>query len=329
MVDEIELVRQLGAVEPLPHEVAVRTEAALRSAMALSRAERAAPHGARLWPVDVESGGRQVKSTQRTRRAAVGAAAAAVVIGGAGAGVVLTSHLASPARHAMADRRVPTPLAAMAGTVHAKTAAYVVDHLRTALDANTAVLVTLSHAPNARTGQPMTTETWSSATSRTSRTEVLDATGSPITGYVLTTATRQATVVRINYKNKTWTTTSFPFGSSTSASAAAPLPETPKQVAARLQAAVEQGSVSVMSATTVDGQPALELRQAVAASGTLPAGVLATWVDPTTYLPIREVDTTAGATIATDYRWLPDTLTNRRLLTAAAAIPAGFAQVAG
>jgi hypothetical protein len=58
-------------------------------------------------------------------------------------------------------------------------------------------------------------------------------------------------------------------------------------------------------------------------------------VDADTYLPIREIDTPAGAApgspqlIQDDYQWLPANPGNLQFVTAAAAIPAGFTQVAG
>ena len=50
------------------------------------------------------------------------------------------------------------------------------------------------------------------------------------------------------------------------------------------------------------------------------------------HLPIREIDTapgvspTSGQAIREDYRWLPATQANLRLLTPAGAIPPGFTQ---
>ena len=52
-----------------------------------------------------------------------------------------------------------------------------------------------------------------------------------------------------------------------------------------------------------------------------------------TYLPIQEIDTAPGQTpasplaIRNDYTWLPGTKANLRLLTTAAAIPAGFTKI--
>ena len=138
------------------------------------------------------------------------AAAAAVVVGGAGA--TLASGSGSPARHAPAGSGAgaPTSPSTPLGTTHAETAAYVVDRLQAAVDGNTAILFTLVHAPDAAIGQPVTTESWSSATSRTTRTEVLDAAGNPTTGSVLTVSFQQTTAVSINYETRTWSTTTYP-----------------------------------------------------------------------------------------------------------------------
>ena len=78
---------------------------------------------------------------------------------------------------------------------------------------------------------------------------------------------------------------------------------------------------------TVDGQTAIHLTEHLA------GGQINLWVSPTTYLPIREIDTAPGVPLTSDkairddYRWLPATAANLRLITAAAAIPAGFTQV--
>lgn len=324
-MDEMELVRRAGVVDPLPPEVSERTEVVLRAAMALSRTERGVPsNAARPLLAIVDERGHRTQPRWRTRRLWAGAAAAAVVVGAAGA--VLASGPGSPPRQAQANGGAST--AHSAGTTHADTAAYVVDQLQAAVDGNTAVLVTLVHAANADTGQPVTTESWSSATSPTTRSEVLGAAGNPVSGDLLTVSAKQTTAVHINYENRTWSTRTYPFGSSSSSTAPAPLPETPDQIAAQLQAAVRTG-VTVVGTGTVDGQQAVELRDAVRADGSIPAGVITTWVDATTYLPIREVDTSSGHSQTTDYRWLPDTPANRQLLTTAAAIPAGFTQVSG
>ena len=322
-VDEIELVRRLAEVEPLPREVSEKTEVVLRAAMAVSKGELPAPLGAPLALVDIPDAGRASRSGQRTHRALAGVAAAAVVLGGAGA--ALATGLGSSARHAP----VRAGHLASPPTSNVETAAYVVDHLKAAVDANTAILVTRAQAPNSETGQPVSTETWSSSTSPTTRTEILDSAGSPVRGYLVTVDPRQTTSVSIDYANRTWSATTYPFGSSSSSSSStpAPLPETPAQAAARLQAAVRAGAVSVVGATTVGGQDAIELRQILPADGSIPAGVLRIWVDPNTYLPIREQDTSSGQSIVSDYRWLPSTAANRQLLTISAAVPAGFTQV--
>jgi hypothetical protein len=76
----------------------------------------------------------------------------------------------------------------------------------------------------------------------------------------------------------------------------------------------------------VDGQRAIHLTERMA------NGQINLWVNPDTYLPIREIDTAPGVSqtsdqaIRDDYRWLPDTQANLSLLTPAGAIPAGFTQ---
>lgn len=331
--DEIMQLRRLGEVEPLPAEVAERTEAVLRTEMA----RRTEVYGTTVGqpmrtPLQLAriAANPGAPHRQRTRRAWLGAAAAAaVVVGGAG-GALLATRLATPAPRLQDHRGAPAsvPTATPTGPVHAVTAAYVVDRLERAVNLEATVLVTVSRAPDVVTGQPVTTETWSSPTSHTTRSEVLDAAGNPTTGEVLTISAGTTTAIRVDYTNRTWSTTTYPFGSSASASAPTPLPETPAQVAAALRAAARTGGVTVVGSATADGRPAIELRRTVPADGTVPAGTETTWVDPGTYLPIREVDVSADQSIVTDYRWLPDTPANQRLVTTAAAIPSGFTEVA-
>ena len=74
----------------------------------------------------------------------------------------------------------------------------------------------------------------------------------------------------------------------------------------------------------MDGQRAIHLIERTG------GGAIRLWVSPVTYLPIREIDTAPGVSPASprairdDYRWLPATPANLRLLTTASAIPAGF-----
>jgi hypothetical protein len=251
-----------------------------------------------------------------------GAAAAALAVVGVTALSAHTSHRSTTYARGAASQSASTPPKIV-------TAAYVVNHLQAAVDTNAGwVLETLQHAPNSQTGQPTYSENWASNVGDSTRSEALDEQGNPTTGTVLTTTPNQTTAITINYENHTWSTTTYPFGSSGS-SGPAPLPETPAQQAAQLQAGVATGMVSLVGPTTIDGQNAVELEE-----GTVQAGMQYVWVDPTTYLPIRELDTASGVSstsdqgIRDDYEWLPATPANLQLLTASAAIPAGFRQVA-
>jgi hypothetical protein len=211
------------------------------------------------------------------------------------------------------------------------TTAYVVAHVKAALNANTAVLVIVSHEPNSQTGKPVIDKTWSRSHDITSRSEILSHHGQPVSGVVLTIDAHKTVSVQINYRDRTWTTVTYPFGSAPPGpgpAGPAPLPQTPDQQAARLRAAVAAGKITIVGRTTVDGQRAIELR-----SGSVRTGEQETWINSASYLPIREVDTAPGQSPASplsireDYTWLPGTKANLRLLTAAAAIPAGFTKV--
>jgi len=188
-------------------------------------------------------------------------------------------------------------------------------------------LVTLEHAPNSQTGQPTYSKDWASNIGDTTRDEELDPQSNPTIGYVITTTPQKTTSIMIDYENRTWSTTTYPFGPSTSGPA--PEPQTPGQQAAQLQADVTAGTVTLVGAATVDGQNAVELEE-----GDTQTGMQYIWVNPTTYLPVREIDTAPGVSptsaeaVRTDYQWLPATPGNLQLLTASAAIPTGFTQIA-
>jgi hypothetical protein len=176
---------------------------------------------------------------------------------------------------------------------------------------------------------------WSTSLSNTSRSEELNRAGRPVSGYLLTITAHRTVSIAINYRDRTWSKTVYPFGSSSSSSspgpAAAPGPaprrQTPLQAATALRAQVKAGRVTLAGHTTMDGQRAIHLRERQS------GGLISMWVSPATYLPIRVIETAAGVpatsprAVRDDYRWLPATPANLRLLTRAGAIPASFTRV--
>ena len=274
----------------------------------------------------------QLRPRSRARRLTLtlGTAAVATAVGAA-AVFALAGH--GPADQAPAGR-APTTIGASGhqpAGVKIVTAAYVVRHLTAALNASTAIMFTLEHAPNSQTGRPVVDETWAGHGRDTSRTVMLNASGHPVTGYLLTIDAHQTISIKIDYAARTWSRTVYPFGSVASGAAPqgpAPLPVNPSRQAAGLRERIRSGKVVVAGRTVIDGQPALELRQ-----GSLRRGLLETWVSAKTYLPLRQIAVAPGqrltspSTIRDDYRWLPATPANLRLLTAAGAIPPGFTQV--
>jgi len=268
---------------------------------------RQARQGRRARP----AGRRRVVISLAAGAAAAGIAAASIAAGGA----------AKPGQHATGG----TAQTATSPKLH--TAAYVVDHLSSALNANTAVVDIIDHAPDSQTGKPVLDEIWSSSLSDTYRIVDMTPAGQPTTGYLVTVKPHRTTSIVIDYGNRTWRKTIYPFGSSSDGRrAAGPAPSTPLQLAAQLRAKVKAGQVTLVGWATVDGQRAIHLRERMA------HGQVNLWVDPDSYLPIREIDTAPGVSptsdqaIRDDYRWLPATKANLRLLTPAGAIPAGFTQ---
>jgi hypothetical protein len=260
--------------------------------------------------------GRPGRPAQRV----AGPALIAVAAGAAVTALVIAGH--SPARtHApVATHPVTRPVV--------RTAADVVARLRSALSASSDIVDIIDHAPDSQTGQPVVDEIWSTSLSHTYRITDLSPAGRPVTGYLVTVTARRTVSIVINYRARTWTRTVYPFGSSSDPGRAGPRRSTPLGLAAQLRAQVKAGDVTLIGPATVDGQRAIHLLQRGR------TGAINLWVSPATYLPIREIDTARGVpetsprAIRDDYRWLPATRANLRLLTTAAAIPSGFKKTA-
>ena len=273
---------------------------------------RGVRHRATPWPAGP---GKSRKRGGLVLLAAAAAAASVVgVVGAVGAG-----------GHAVAVRTgVPVRVSVPAHL----SAHYVVDHVKAAVaaSAGSAILYDLGRAPNSQTGVIENTATWSYRGLSLSQT--LGAGGSPVLGVLMTATSDQTVAITINYGNRTWSTTTYPWGDETPPNTPGPLPQTPAQAAAALRAAVNASSMTDLGPAQVDGQSAIQLVQ-----GSIKAGEIDMWVDPATYLPIRTIETAPGESVTSDraiqddYEWLPDTAANLSLLTPAGAIPAGFTQV--
>ena len=209
--------------------------------------------------------------------------------------------------------------------IAAHDAAYVVAHAKAALSGTGRyVLVTTSYAPNSETGAPTISKSWVVTGGNTVRDEELSPTGAPLQGSVITTTPRATTVVSVDYQASTWSTSTSPTASS---SGPAPLPQSPAQVAARLRSDLTTGKATLVGQATVGGQATIELEERSS------EGLVDLWVDPSSYLPIQEIDTATGVAesssqaIRSDYQWLPATAGNLALVTAAAAVPSDFTEV--
>lgn len=259
------------------------------------------------------------KSRKRGGLVLLTAAAAAASVAGvvSGGGHAVPVHTSAP---------VPTSVPAHLS------ADYVVGHVKAAVNASAAsgIQYDLGHAPNSQTGVIENTATWEHATPgrEITLTQILGAGGSPVLGYLMTSTLHQTVTITINYGNRTWSTTTYPWGYKTPPNTPGPLPQTTVQAADALRDAVNAGSMTNAGPAEVDGQRAIHLVQ-----GSTKTGEIDMWVDPATYLPIRTIETAPGESAASDrairddYKWLPDTAANLSLLTPSGAVPAGFTQV--
>jgi hypothetical protein len=265
------------------------------------------------WPAG--SGRSRTRGGLVLLTAAAAAASVAGVVSGGGHAVPV--HTSAPVRTS-----VPAHLSAD----------YVVDHVKAAVNASAAgsIQYDLGHAPNSQTGVIENTATWNYANSgqEITLTQTLGAGGSPVLGYLMTATSDKTVTITINYGNRTWSTTTYPWGYKTPPNTPGPLPQTTVQAADALRDAVNAGSMTNAGPAEVDGQRAIHLVQ-----GSTKTGEIDMWVDPATYLPIRTIETAPGESAASDrairddYKWLPDTAANLSLLTPSGAVPAGFTQV--
>jgi hypothetical protein len=249
---------------------------------------------------------------------AAGAAAAAGVTGVVSGG----GHAAAVRPGVPVRPSVPAQLAAD----------YVVDHVKAAVTASAdrAIQYDLGRAPNSQTGVIENTATWEYASPgrEVTLTHVLGAGGSPVLVYLMTATPDTTVTITINFRDRTWSTATYPWGYVTPPDTPGPLPQTTAQAADALRAAISAGSMTEAGPAEVDGQRAIHLVQ-----GSAQTGEIDMWVDPASYLPIRTIETAPGESAASDrairddYKWLPDTAANLSLLTPAGAIPAGFTQV--
>jgi len=259
------------------------------------------------------------KSRKRAGLVLLAAAAAAAGV----AGVVSGGGHAVPAG---------TSVAARPGVPAHLSADYVVKHVKAAVNASAdrTIQYDLGRAPNSQTGVIENTATWNYASPgrEVTLTQNLSAGGSPVLGYLMTATSDQTATITINYRTRTWSTTIYPWGYATPPNTPGPLPQTTAQAADALRDAINAGSMTDVGPADVDGQRAIQLVQ-----GSAKTGEIDMWVDPATYLPIRTIETAPGESVASDrairddYKWLPATAANLRLLTPAGAIPAGFTQV--
>ena len=269
-----------------------------------------APYAPRMRSLSVISAGLVAAAT-----------VAVVLLSGGGRTAAVPGH---PARTATAH----VPVAGSPPVAQHVDVRFVVHRMETALSANTDVLHELVHAPDSQTGAPTIQETWARGGTDTSRSITLNPQGQPVSGVLMTISPHQTTTVTIDYAARTYAQHTYPFGSDQTGPA--PAPATPTGQAGALRDAVSAGRVTLVGPATIDGQQTLQLRDTRSQYGTIEL-----WVDPSSYLPVQEIDIPTGQTansvqsIQTRFEWLPATQANLAELTPAGAIPAGFQPATG
>jgi hypothetical protein len=260
------------------------------------------------------------------RRTGVGLLAGAAVAALAATGLTgLAGHAPEPARPAML------------------TAAYVVGHVQAAASQSSAVAYIRQSGPDGR-GSTYSEQSWTRGVSQ--RVLVSDSRGRPASGYLETSSLSGTSVIAVDYHSRTWSRALIYPGllqlqqarlvldhGTGPALMDDPIP---------LRTVIARYHWAVLGEVTVDGQRTIHLRTeniAVFPDGLFVKGGIDTggigfstelWVNAASYLLVRQIISyPAGRVFRADYRWLPPAPATLRLLTRAAAIPAGFVLVPG
>jgi hypothetical protein len=260
----------------------------------------------------VESHRRHQKSRRRTTMAATGGAAAVV---GVVAGLSLTN---SPAP---ATATTPTTTT----TTTTTTAAYVVDHVTSALSSTNAITEAIDYITG--TQGNATVYTWAYGNQTRSLGETPP--GKPNFDIFATTTGNKVTSVYVKYPTRTWDTitesqSSTPTDGCHGALSPDPTIDTvglsPEAWKSAILADLKCGSFSVVTHQQVDGVDAIGLEDHQIAQPTT------LWIDPETYLPVELTTPKEGGAVAqkTDFQWLAPTKANLANLTVS--IPSGFKQ---
>jgi hypothetical protein len=239
------------------------------------------------------------------RRPMFAAAAAAVIIAATAGIVAGTSGAGSKAGR---------PSAARAVVLNAETVSY---RARTAIASQDAdgIDYTQTTQPNGNV-----VDTWQYEGSR--RAERFATGGSPVTDAGITDDSGTVSYLIVDYSKQTFYQTSW--------QGADPL----GCIVCNIKAELADGVFKVVTQTTLNGQPALELsyEPPAAATGVSKNSGAATdtmtwtlWVDPTTYLPIQSQQTIGSkGEDDTTYEWLEPDPANLAQLTVP--VPSGFTQ---
>jgi hypothetical protein len=277
---------------------------------------------------DAITGDAPARRPQRSRTVVAIRRTAPALIATAAAAAVVVATVPGHAGHASpaAAKDVTTKAGSNVPRPKVHDVAYVLKHMKAATANGSYVVHEIGTAPDSQTGAIVHTQSWFANGHPTSRDETDDAAGHPISA-VVSTVTKDGSfhAVAIDYRAKTWTTQTY---SAPPTGGPAPLAQTPAQNADRLRAAQAAGAEELVGTAVIDGQQTIELQ-----AGTVATGEELTWVDASTYLPVRELDTAPGQSstgdqaIQTYDQWLPASAANLHLITAAAAIPPGFTEV--
>jgi hypothetical protein len=247
-----------------------------------------------------------------------------------------------PARTTAALTTLPAAAATIATAVFlpwavAQDTAYVTSHTTQAPTAVPPGTISFLQSTTTRPGSEVT-DSW--AGDGRLRIERFTRAGQPISDRVSARTSTTETAVLINYRDKTWTRRASHFGK-LSAPAAAPagaqgsftcdsankifgIPLNPSDMATSLRDWESCGWLKADGTTTTGGATATRL--------TMPTdgGSTTTWyVNPATYLPIRQTVTRQGKLLSTnDFQWLPPTAANLAKLNLPT-MPRGFTHTPG
>jgi hypothetical protein len=182
-----------------------------------------------------------------------------------------------------------------------------------------------SSAPSPRSPSAAVMVTWNYQDSEVDA--VSTATGQPVFADQITTTARELTEIEVSYRDASW----WRAAQTLNPDAQGPAPGCSHQGYPDLASSGWPAYIRQELSCGVyhlDGRQRVDGIDAVKLTGDIPGGRLVLWIDPATYLPVRETDSggpPGAGPVQIDFRWFP--VTAASLAHLKVSVPASFRQV--